>query len=59
MARPEKVVKAKSWDELPDILEPGEYNVDGEKFVVYEPVEKEFMLMSIRGIKEMHKRYYG
>ena len=58
MAKP-RVVRVRSWSELPDILEPGEYHVDGEKFVVYEPVERDFMKMAIRGIKKMHRRYYG
>jgi len=59
VAKQLRVVKAKSWSELPEILEPGEYHVSGEKFIVYEPVEKEFMRMTVRGVKEMHKRYYG
>ena len=59
MAQKTRVVRAKSWSELPEILEPGVYEVDGEKFTVTEPVEREFMFMAISGIKRLHKRYYG
>ena len=54
-----RVIMAKSWDELPEVLEPGEYHVDGERFTIVEPVEKEFMRMAISGIKKLHKRYYS
>ncbi|MEB3789556.1 MAG: hypothetical protein GSR72_06660 [Desulfurococcales archaeon] len=54
-----KIIVAKNWKDLPEILRPGEYYVDGERFVVETPVEKEFMKMAVSGVKEMHKRYYG
>ena len=59
MATKTKVIKAKSWDELPEILEPGEYYVDGEKFTIVEPVERDVWRQVIKGIKRLHKRYYG
>ena len=59
MAQKAKVVKVKSWDDLPEVLEPGEYHVGGERFTIVEPVEKEFMRMAISGIKKLHERYYG
>ena len=59
MAQKTRVVKAKTWDELPEVLEPGEYHVDSERFTVVEPVEKEFMRMAVSGIKKLHERYYG
>jgi hypothetical protein len=59
LAQRPRVVRARSWDELPEILEPGTYIVDGEKFIVVEPVEKEFMRMAISGIKKFHAQYYG
>ena len=36
-----KVVKAKSWRDLPEILEPGIYNVGGVTFTVKEPTPRE------------------
>ena len=54
-----RVVRAGSWEELPEVLEPGVYEVAGERFTVVEPVEREFMRMAISGIKELHRRYYG
>jgi len=59
LAQKPRVVRAESWSDLPEVLEPGTYYVDGEKFTVVEPVEKEFMRMAIPGIKKLHTRYYG
>ncbi|MEB3779112.1 MAG: hypothetical protein GSR85_02610 [Desulfurococcales archaeon] len=59
MAKPEKVVKAKSWDELPEILEPGEYHVGDIKIIVRESVEKDEVVMFTRGVKKLADRYYG
>jgi hypothetical protein len=53
------VVRARSWSELPETLKPGVYYVAGERFTVYEAVEKEFMQRVIKGVKEMHRKYYG
>jgi len=36
-----KVVKVKSWAELPEILEPGIYNVGGVTFTIKEPIPRE------------------
>ncbi len=58
-SKPGRVVRAKSWSELPEILEPGTYYVDGSKFVIHEPVEKEFWMMAVKGVKRLAKRYYG
>ncbi len=54
-----KVVRVESWDELPEVLEPGVYIVGGERVEVVEKVEREFIQMAISGIKKLHKRYYG
>jgi hypothetical protein len=35
-----RVVRGKNWSELPEVLKPKVYYVDGEKFVVYKPVGK-------------------
>ena len=42
-----KVVKVKSWDELPDILEPGVYNVNGETITIEEDVPKEVVIQAL------------
>ena len=41
VAQKTRVVKAKTWDELPDVLEPGVYIVGGRKLTVREPVGKD------------------
>ncbi len=43
-----RVVKVKSWDELPEILEPGVYNVDGEVHVIEEDVPKKAILRALK-----------
>ncbi len=36
-----KVIRVKSWDELPEVLKPGVYIVNGKRIEVYEPVHRE------------------
>ncbi len=60
MAKPEtRIVRVKSWADLPEVLEPGEYHVGGERFVIYEPIERDVWLRIVKGIREMHRKYYG
>lgn len=47
-----RVVKVKSWDELPEILEPGVYNVDGEVHVIEEDVPKKAILRALKYRRE-------
>ncbi len=54
-----RVVKVKSWNELPDILEPGEYKIDGVILKVREPTEKEELMMFVRGVKKLADEEYG
>lgn len=49
-----KIIKAKSWDELPETLEPGVYNVGGEIFTVLEDVPKEAIIRALK-YKKMGK----
>jgi len=35
-----RVFRVGGWDELPDVLEPGVYDVSGERLIVYERVSK-------------------
>ncbi len=57
MAKPEKIVRARSWSELPEVLEPGRsYDVDG---VVIKPrvrLSREEAKALAQGIKEMASR---
>ena len=41
MAQKARVVKVKTWDDLPEVLEPGVYIVGGRKLTVREPVGKD------------------
>ncbi|MCE4599502.1 MAG: hypothetical protein F7C81_04825 [Desulfurococcales archaeon] len=59
MAKPEKVIRARSWDELPDILEPGEYRIDGVTLRLKEPLEKEDAMELVSLVKRVDKKYYG
>lgn len=47
-----KVVKVRSWDELPEILEPGVYNIDGEIHVIEEDVPKIAILRALKYKKQ-------
>ncbi len=51
-------IRVKSWRELPRILKPGVYIVNGEKFVVKEPVEKEVMKSFMDTVKKIDREYY-
>ncbi len=53
-----KVIKVKSWSELPEVLKPGVYVVDGKRFIVKKTVEREFMRVAIEGIEELADNYY-
>jgi len=39
VAQKTRVVRAKSWEELPEVLEPGVYEVYGERFTIVEPID--------------------
>ena len=54
----EKIVRVKSWDELPEVLEPGEYKVNGVIIRVREPTEKEELMMFVRGVKKLADEAY-
>lgn len=56
MAKP-RVVRVKSWSELPEVLEPGEYHVDGERIVVRERVSRDALKRTIVIMKRRKGRY--
>ncbi len=51
-------MRVESWDELPHILRPGVYIVNGEKFIVKEMVERDVMRSFMRMVKRIDKEYY-
>ena len=59
MAKPEKIFKAGSWSELPEILEPGEYRIEGVTLRLKEPLEKEDAMELVSLVKRVDKKYYG
>ena len=52
-----RVVRVRSWSELPDILEPGEYYVNGERVVVRERVSRDALKRTIVIMKRRKGRY--
>ncbi len=46
-----------SVEELPEVLGPGKYVIEGEEVELYEPVDKDTLLRTIRKVKEYIKRY--
>ena len=54
-----RVVRVRSWSELPDILEPGEYVVDGATLRLKEPLEKEDAKELVSLVKRIDKKYYS
>ena len=54
VAQKPRIVKAGSWSELPDVLEPGVYIINGARIVVKERVSRDslkrtFAIMRRRG----------
>ena len=43
-----KVVRARSWSELPEVLEPGVYYVNGVRHTIEARVRKEDLLKALR-----------
>ena len=58
-SRKARVIRARSWDELPEILPPGTYYVGDVKVEIRERVSKEEAMMVVSGIKHFAKEYYG
>lgn len=48
---PGRVVRVRSWSELPEILEPGTYYVNGRRVVVYSPVSREALRKTSRYVR--------
>ena len=43
-----RVIRVDSWDELPEVLEPGVYIVRGKRIEVYEPMHRDNLRRIIR-----------
>ena len=54
-----RVVRVKSWSELPDTLEPGIYKIDGATLKLKEPLDKDEAKELVSLVKRIDKRYYG
>ncbi len=52
MAEHERVVRVKSWSELPEILEPGEYYINGRKYTIKATVSKKAVKDAIMRAKK-------
>ena len=51
-----RVVRVKSWSELPETLEPGVYEVDGRAYTILARVSKRAVVNSIRRAKKSGTR---
>lgn len=54
-----RIVEVKSWDELPRVLEPGEYRIDGAVLRLREPIEKDEAKELVSLVKRVDRKYYG
>ena len=54
-----KVIIVSNWKDLPDVVKPGVYKVDGVTIRVREPTEKEELVMFVKGVKKLADEYYG
>ena len=57
MAQKARVVRARSWDELPEVLEPGTYYINGEGIEAWEPVSKASLRRTLAIMKQRRGRY--
>ena len=51
-----KIVKARSWSELPEVLEPGVYIVDGRRLTVREPVGRDTLRRALARLSKSGTR---
>ena len=57
-ARTKTMVKVyKSVEELPELLEPGRYIVEGVEITVYEPTGREELVYQLRKIRKLVEKY--
>lgn len=53
MAQETSITRARSWKDLPEVLEPGVYIVDGEKVVVRERVSRDSLRRTLSIMKRL------
>ena len=51
-----RIVRARSWSELPEILEPGVYYVNGRRYTIRVRVSKKAVVEAIRRAKRKGAR---
>jgi len=51
-----RVVKANSWDELPEVLEPGVYYVNGERHTIRARVSRDALVKTIERANKEKER---
>ncbi len=57
MAKPERIIKVRSWSELPETLEPGVYFINGDRIVVRETVSRDALKRTMVIMKRRGGRY--
>ena len=57
MAKPERIIKVRSWSELPEILEPGVYIINGDRIVVRETVSRDALKRTVAIMKRRGGKY--
>ncbi len=56
MAQKTRIVKARTWNDLPEVLEPGVYIVDGRKLTVREPVGRDALRKALARLSKSGTR---
>lgn len=56
MAQKPRIIKARSWSELPEVLEPGVYIVDGRRLTVREPVGRDTLRRALARLSKSGTR---
>ena len=51
-----RIIRVSGWSELPDVLEPGIYYIDGHKYTIKARVSKKAVLDAIRRAKKKGSR---
>jgi len=56
VAQKTRIVKARTWNDLPEVLEPGVYIVDGRKLTVREPVGRDALRKALARLSKSGTR---
>ena len=58
MSKP-RIIQVKNWSDLPEILEPGTYKINGATLKLKEPIYKDEAKELVSLVKRIDKKYYG